>query len=233
MLKSRSWSFLIIKYGLLLLAGISMSACAGLFDFEGERWKEEVLLHDGSTIVVERSQSRGGRGEIGQSPIKEQSIAFTFPGSRNEIIWRDEYSEEAGHANFNVLALHILNGKAYVVASAYGCPSYNKWGRPNPPYIFFRYDGKAWARIPLSEFPADFKQINLVINSSAHVRALIEDTGNSGFVSSAGVRRFNSSLKQPEFKIIIREPLLPTELCPRYSSGPKAPNPIGPFSTVK
>jgi hypothetical protein len=210
-----------------------MSACAGLFDIGSENWKEEVLLHDGRTIIVERSQSRGGRGEVGQSPIKERSIAFTLPGSRNEIIWRDEYSKDVGHANFDLLALHIMNDKAYIVTTAYGCLAYNKWGRPNPPYIFFRYDGKAWARIPISEFPLKFKQINLVINSSAHANRLIEEAGKAGFVSAASVRKFNSSLKQPEFKKIMREPLLPTELCPRYSTGSKAPNPIGPVTIVK
>jgi hypothetical protein len=184
-----------------------MSACAGLFDIGSENWKEEVLLHDGRTIIVERSQSRGGQGEVGQSPIKEQSIAFTLPGTRNEIVWRDEYSKEVGHANFNLLALHALSGEAYVVASAYGCLSYNKWGRPNPPYIFFRYDGKSWARIPLSEFPEEFKQINLVINSSSHAMRLIEETGKAGFVSASIITRLNSSLKQPENKSIMRESL--------------------------
>lgn len=56
------WLQVIIKSGFLLVAGISMSACAGLFDIGGMSWKEEVLLHDGSAIFVERSIERGGYG---------------------------------------------------------------------------------------------------------------------------------------------------------------------------
>jgi hypothetical protein len=51
----------ITKLGLILMMGVSMSACAGLFGMGGTSWKEEVLLHDGSKIIVERSQSYGGR----------------------------------------------------------------------------------------------------------------------------------------------------------------------------
>jgi hypothetical protein len=43
-----------------------MSADAGLFGLGGTSWKEEVLLHDGSTILVDRSVVRGGRHEIGR-----------------------------------------------------------------------------------------------------------------------------------------------------------------------
>lgn len=223
----------IIKYWLLLIVGVIMSVCAGVFDSGGESWKEEVLMHDGSTIIVERSQSRGGRGEIGQSPIKEQTITFALPGSSKEVTWKDEYSEDVGHSNFHLLALHVMNNTAYIVTSTYGCLAYNKWGRPNPPYVLFRYDGKAWIRISLSDFPTTLKEINLVINSSVHARRLIEGTSNSGFVSAASVSGFDISLKQPELKTIMREPLLSTELCPRYSNWPKAPSPIEAAITVK
>ena len=65
--------------------GVSMNADAGLFGFGDPSWKEEVLLHDGSKIVVERSQSYGGRHEIGQSsPVKEQTITFTVPNTSTD-----------------------------------------------------------------------------------------------------------------------------------------------------
>ena len=46
---------------LMLALGVSMSAGAGFLGFGGDSWKEEVLLHDGSKIIVKRSQSYGGR----------------------------------------------------------------------------------------------------------------------------------------------------------------------------
>lgn len=97
----------IVKLGLLLMIGGSMSACAGFLGIGGTSWKEEVLLHDGSKLIVKRSQSYGGRHEIGQPcPIKEHTINFTLPGSNKTITWTSEYGEDLGRTNFNLLAVH-------------------------------------------------------------------------------------------------------------------------------
>ena len=39
---------------LTLTMGMSMNADAGLFGFGGDSWKEEVLLHDGQKIILQR-----------------------------------------------------------------------------------------------------------------------------------------------------------------------------------
>lgn len=133
----------IMKRGLWLLLGVSLNACAGLFGFGGDSWKEEVLLHDGQKMIVERSQSYGGRSEPGQSgPIKEHTIRFMLPGASQAISWTSEFGEDLGRTNFNLLAVHVLNGTPYVVAEPNLCLSYNKWGRPNPPYVFFKYSNR-------------------------------------------------------------------------------------------
>jgi hypothetical protein len=204
--------------------GVSMSAY-GMDQFS---WKEEVLLHDGSKIVVTRSQSHGGRGETGQSPIKEHSITFTLPGSNKSITWKDEYSDDVGHSNFDLLALHILNDTPYIVAFPYGSIAYKKWGSPNPPYVFFKYDGNTWQRIPLIEFPSEFKNINVVINTSAHEAEI----NSQSLVRTEAVKKFNSSLKQEEYKNIIRTPLDHWKPRPEHK-GPKAPNPIPPSTTTE
>lgn len=216
--------------GLILTLGVSMNADAGLFGlFSGASWKEEVLLHDGQKIIVKRSQSYGGQREIGQTPpIKEQDITFTLPGTNKAITWKSEYGEDIGRSNFILLALHILNGTPYIVASPNLCLSYNKWGRPNPPYVFFKHDGKAWQRIPLSEFPAEFKEINLVVSTKTEEKNITAQSP----VSAELVKKLNSSLEQPEYKTILRE-ALPREHCPQYPSGPKAPIPIAPSTSPK
>lgn len=85
----------VTKLGLLLMMGVSMNAGVGLFGFGGTSWKEEVLLHDSSKIIVKRSQSYGGRHEIGQSaPVKEHAITFDLPGSGKTISWTSEYGED-------------------------------------------------------------------------------------------------------------------------------------------
>lgn len=204
---NRPWLKQMMKFGLVLMAWISMSAEAGLFGFGGTSWKEEVLLHDGQKIIVKRSQSYGGRHEVGQSsPVKEHTITFSLPNSDKTLSFTSEYGEDVGRANFNLLALHILNGTPYLVVEPNLCLSYNKWGRPNPPYVFFKHDGKAWQRIQLSEFPAAFRTINLIVNNGRE-EDIERLASKSGHVSAEDVREINSSLTQPEYKTILREAL--------------------------
>ena len=195
----RLWLKRITKLGLILMMGVSMSACS-------KSWKEEVQLHDGSKIIVKRSQEYGGMHELGQSsPIKSQEITFTVPDSDKIITFKNEFSEDIGRATFTLLALHILNGTPYIVAEPVGCLSYNKWGRPNPPYVIFRHDGKEWQRITRQELPIEFKDINLVINTKEHAEKMVAIS----VATTDAVKKFNSSLKQPEYKTILREPLIP------------------------
>lgn len=213
---------------LVLTLGVSMSAEAGFLGFGGDSWKEEVLLHDGSKIIVERSQSYGGRHEIGQPlPIKEHTITFTLPGSSKIITWTSEYGEDIGRTNFNPLALHILNGTPYIIVEPNLMLSYNKWGRPNPPYVFFKYKGKEWQRIAIEELPAEFQNINLVINTLSYGEKL----DSQGFASAEIVAKLNSSLTQEEYKTIHRAPLDHWKPRPEYK-GPKAPHPIIPPATT-
>jgi hypothetical protein len=208
-----------------------MNANAGFLGFGGTSWKEEVLLHDGSKIIVKRSQSYGGRHEIGQSgTIKEHSITFMLPGSGKSISWTSEFGEDVGRAYFNLLALHVLNGRPYVVAEPNGYLSCNKWGRPNPRYVFFRYDRTAWQRIQLSEFPAEFKTINVIINTGREEE--IEKLSTKlGYVSSDDVIQINSSLMDNRYyRSILREPMANFDRdCPEMIRTGDGWTGLGPF----
>ena len=183
---------------LLIVASLSMSACSD------SRWDEEVLLHDGSKIIAERSVNRGGRHEIGQrSPINKQSLSFVLPSTNQRVSWEDNYSEDIRAASFLPMQLEIFDSTPYLVASPMGCLSYNKWGRPNPPYVIFKYHSKVWQRITLQELPAESKTPNLVISSPDDAAK----EANQGLVSTEKVNKLNSGFKQPEFKTILREPL--------------------------
>lgn len=188
--------------GMILMVGASMNAEAGLFGFGGDSWKEEVQLHDGSKLIVKRSQSYGGRGEIGQgAPIREYNLSFTLPSSDKAITWTGEYSEDVGRANLHPLALHVLNGAPYIVTEPNNCLAYNKWGRPNPPYVVFRYDGKEWQRVTMQELPIEFKDINLVNDTKDDAEHLV----SASLVTVEAVKQFNSDLMSPEHKSILRE----------------------------
>lgn len=204
----KSWLLNTCKtIGLILTLGVSMNACAWLFGLGDTHWKEEVLLHDGSKLIVKRSQSYGGRHEVGQgAPIKEHTISFSLLNSNKTISWTSEYSEDIGRANFNLLALHILNGTPYLVTEPNLCLSYNKWGRPNPPYVLFKYDGTSWQRIQLAELPAEFKTLNLIINSKRE-KEIARLASKTGYVPAEDVRKINSSLTQPQLQTILREAL--------------------------
>jgi len=187
----------------LVILGGGMGACAT--GGSGTSWKEEVLLHDGQRIIVERSFSRGGLHEPGQRlPIMEQDLTFNLPGSSKAITWKSEYSQDVGRSNFNLLALDILNGTPYIVTEPNLCLSYNKWGRPNPPYVFFKYDGKDWQRISVAELPAEIKQPNVTI--TVDDADLFREIDKHAIVSAASIKALNSRLKQPEYKTIQRQP---------------------------
>ncbi len=150
--------YLLAVLGTFLAMGASMNANARLFGLGGTSWKEEVLLHDGTKIIVERTVERGGRHEIGQRPpYKEQSLSFTLPSSNERVIWTAAYSKEVGYSDLRPLLLDIVRGVPYLVTDPVGCLAYNKWMRPNPPYIFWRYEKAAWQKIELTDVPMELR----------------------------------------------------------------------------
>jgi hypothetical protein len=147
-----------------LMMGASITARAGLFG-HSMGWKEEVVLHDGQVIVVERFYNLGGDPAIdshNRSPL-DQTLTFTLPGSNKIISWKTEYRDELPEPNaLGPLLLDMVGGIPYLATSPAGCISYNKWGRPNPPYILFKYVSDEWKRIPLEEIPAELVRANLM-----------------------------------------------------------------------
>lgn len=201
------WLKQMAKLGFLFLMGASMSAEAGLFGSGDFSWKEEVLLHDGRKIIVKRLQSYGGRREPGQDPpIKEHVLTFQLPGSGKSVKWISEFSQDVGRANFDLFALHVLNDTPYVVALPNGCLAYNKWGRPNPPYVFFKYDGAVWQRIALAELPGVFTATNVIVNVRRE-EDIERAAGKLGYVPANAVQLTNQRLQQAELRSILREPV--------------------------
>jgi hypothetical protein len=194
----------------LLTLGLVMglSACmgvAGAAGTGGDSWQEEVLLHDGQKMVVERSQTYGGRHEVGQSvPAKEHTIRFKLPNSSNAVTWTSEYGEGLGRTNFNLLALHIKQGTPYLIVEPNLCLSYNKWGRPNPPYLIFKWEASTWSQINMAELPPEFNTINLIVNNS-RIEEIQKSSQATGYVPAEYVKVMNGRLPQPEYRSILRE----------------------------
>ena len=186
--------------GLVLTLGASITACS-----QTTTWKEEVLLHDGQKIIATRTVERGGKSEIGQqAPIKQQSVAFTMPVTNEKIVWEDKFTEDIGGANFLPMQLEVHKGVAYVVAYPMGCLSYNKWGRPNPPYVLFKHDGHEWQRISLQALPVEFKTVNVVLSIQKNQA---QELTASRVTFAQTIADANRRSEIPEFRSILREPL--------------------------
>jgi hypothetical protein len=192
--------------GLALILVTFLTPYAGISKYgdTSTSWKEDVALHDGQTMIVKRNVKRGGRREPGQSPNSiYESLAFTIPNSRQTILWEDKKTEDIGNSNFHPLLLDIVENTPYLVTRALGCLSYNKWGRPNPPYIIFKYDGKAWQHITIQELPVQLTTPNLLINSPDTVAA----KATSNLISATTIKTLNNSSIHLQYKTILREPV--------------------------
>ena len=220
-MKKKGWTVVLplAVFGSFLI-GLTGSTEAGLFGFGGDSWQEEVLLHDGSKIMVERRIERGGRHEIGQTPpYKEQRLRFTMPGTSQTVTWEDHYSDDLGQANFLPMALDIVKGTPYLVVHLMGCPSYNKWGRPNPPYAVFQYRENEWMRIPLEQLPTAITTLNVLFSQpDVEVERL-----KTRLITAEMIKRVTAGYQQPEYRTLLRESVKPD-----WPSQTSCPIPSGP-----
>lgn len=190
-------------WALTACALLVMAYYAGVF---GYYWREVAELHDGRQVVVTRHQTYGGRHEIGQGPpISLQRLTFTVPETGERVTWESSTTPDIGRINLLALAVHILDGTPYVISEPHLCLAYNKWGRPDPPYVLFKYENREWKRIPIEELPAEFKTLNLVINTKSHHKEITNFIRN-WTVQPELIRKLNSSLKQLEYQVIQRGP---------------------------
>lgn len=187
-------------FAAIILSLVTLNTFAGWFGVGGTSWREEVLLHDGNKLVVERSVTRGGLHEIGQrGSYTKQTLAFKHPISGMMITWEDNATSELKSSSFLPMALDIYRGVVYLVATPMGCLSYNKWGRPNPPYVVFKNTGMTWERVPLQELPSEIKAPNLIVSSPD---TEVERLGKR-MVDAETIQQLNAELRQPQYKIVL------------------------------
>lgn len=188
---------------IMAIACVLMGMCMETNAADSMTWKEEVVLHDGKKIIVERTDRLGGYSTIAsrERQTLDEIIRFTLPGSNKAITWKTDFRESSpGPNGLNLLVLDIVKDVPYIAAYPAGCITYNKWKRPNPPYIFFKYDGTEWRRIQLEEFPAELSQVNIIVGRPSDELA-------KPYYTAEDVKEINSPIKQPEYRSIVREPL--------------------------
>jgi hypothetical protein len=208
--------------GLILTLGMSMNAEAGFFGIGGNTmsWKEEVLLHDGQIIVTERFYNLGRYPTLDsrERAAVDQTVTFSLPGTNQKITWKTDFRDSEPEPNsLNLLLLDIVKGVPYIATYPAGCIAYAKWKRPNPPYVFFKYEGGQWKQISLAEFPSELSKTNVIVGRPP------SDLLQS-FYKVAEVQERDYYLPS-EYKTILREPLPSSQLCPPEQTGFKAPYP--------
>lgn len=223
------WITKIAELGLLILFTFAISACAGVpaLSSSTSSWKEEVQLHDGSKIIATRTLERGGMREYKKHwGIKAQILSFVNPSTKQSIMWHDSYSKDISGTNFLPMMLEIKDDVPYLVVNPMGLLSCNKWSRPNPPYVIFRYQGNDWQRISLNELPIEFKAFNLIFSTpDENAKKLAVN----GVVSSQKIREHldegRDDTTKKEYKSLVREPLANAgcEELVRYKCGWGAP----------
>jgi len=160
---------LLFSVVILFLLSLFLSGC---FLGHSAWWKEEVLLHDGQTIIVDRTEKDDPTGlaePFKGPPRAEETIHFTIPGTKQWVEWKSDFGRDL-QDNLTLLLLDFQQGTPYIATKPRFCHAYDKWGRPNPPYVFFKYDGKTWQRIKLEEFPAAFQNTNVLIGGYSKAR---------------------------------------------------------------
>lgn len=88
-------------------------------------WKETVLLQNGRTLIVERSQTYGGYAEpasTDRSVAKEEWV-IPVPGSSRKVIWSSNFSRPPEGDSLMLLQINFLNNIPYVATSPTGCLS--------------------------------------------------------------------------------------------------------------
>jgi hypothetical protein len=114
-----------------------------------------------------------------------------------------------------LILFDVVNGVPYIATTPSGCFAFEKWKRPNPPYVFFKFESSQWKQISLTDFPIQLGKANVVVGQPATV--LLKP-----FYSVVQVDEKNRNIVRG-YKTVVREPLI-RELCPLEHSGPKAPH---------
>jgi len=135
----------------LILAVLAvLSACSGKKRVD---WKEEVLLKDGSVIVIERSQEYRRAGEPGAGSgwlFDYARLKAQLPGYSEAILWE-------GSVQPLVLDIH-KSGQPYLLATIQTYRGRENYGVSEGTwYVGFTHEAGKWVRISLNQFPRDLR----------------------------------------------------------------------------
>jgi len=145
------------KVFLIFMGLTSLPSCGADAGFRA--WQEEVRLSDGRVIVVtqtRRCESAYTGKEVAPCISRETWLTINLPEfSKQEIVWNEKLDPRV---------LNIHEGKLYVVGWPTTGREFDLYGKPQPPYIGYRWTGKVWERISLQEIPEAIYSTNMIID---------------------------------------------------------------------
>ena len=100
-----------------------------------------------------------------------------------------------------MINLDIVDGAPYLTTMPGHCIDYNKVGRPNPPYVIYKYSAHTWRRIPIDDLPKVVTKRNLMGRMLGG--PMLTKGINDGFLDLSDKRQWmNSGLSDDLVKII-------------------------------
>lgn len=119
-------------------------------------WKQEVPLHDGRVIVLERISKQTGTLFPENVGLEyEQTLTFVHPDTQERIRWTLPKGLQPA-------ALEFERGVPYYLLKVYTVADYNAWECPNPPWLLYRHDQGSWQRVPFEQLPEKVVKRNVV-----------------------------------------------------------------------
>lgn len=190
----------------LLVLGALLTLLTSACSSESQ-WKEEVLLSDGKTIVIDRGVMFGPRrAEIGQSSTGAVKywLSFSNPADGQIVRW-----ENPGKLRPMILA--FSGGVPYVVAVPVSAAGYMEAGCPNPAYFFFKYANE-WKSIAYQDYPQEARKLNLLAVYSPQSLTRVK----RGFISSTEVAKAHQDFSRVSKEVDPNYRGPPDCVLPRY-----------------
>lgn len=176
----------------LITVSLSLTACGKTID-----WKQEVKLHDGRVIVVDRLSKISGTVFPENVTLEfEQTLTFRHPDSGERIEWKLPQGLQPISFDFD-------RGTPYYVLRAHTVADYNNWGCPNPPYLVYRFQHGNWSAVAFGELPPHFGKRN-VLSMSKYIKNMKDGRTVSPREVEAVIDSFD-----PEIRTVSRERVSP------------------------